>query len=255
MYPILFNYKMITIGSYGLLLGIAFYLAFLLTEREFRLKDIDPDLAYKLLIVIIPSAIIGAKVFHIFENFEEFVSSPASMIFSGAGLSVYGGFVLSFISAIVVIRKNNEKVLKIFDTTSPSMALGYAIGRLGCHASGDGCYGIPSDSIFSVAYPNGIVPITANVVSAPLLESFASFLFFLILMKLRKHDIKTGMIFFIYLIMNGFARFMVEFVRLNPVTSLGLTQAQIVAAGFIIIGIAGLIILTRRDSGFKPDAA
>jgi phosphatidylglycerol:prolipoprotein diacylglycerol transferase len=246
---------MITIGSYGLLLGIAFYLAFLLTEREFRLKDIDPDLAYKLLIVIIPSAIIGAKVFHIFENFEEFVSSPASMIFSGAGLSVYGGFVLSFISAIVVIRKNNEKVLKIFDTTSPSMALGYAIGRLGCHASGDGCYGIPSDSIFSVAYPNGIVPITANVVPAPLLESFASFLFFLILMKLRKHDIKTGMIFFIYLIMNGFARFMVEFVRLNPVTSLCLTKAQIVAAGFIIIGIAGLIILTRRDSGFKPDAA
>jgi len=246
---------MITIGSYGLLLGIAFYLSFLFTEREFRLKDIDPDLAYKLLIVIIPSAIIGAKIFHIFENLDEFISSPASMIFSGAGLSVYGGFVLSFISAIVVIRKNKENVLKIFDTTSPAMALGYAIGRLGCHASGDGCYGIPSESIFSVAYPNGIVPITVNVLPTPLFESFASFLFFLILMKLRKHDLKTGIIFFIYLIMNGFARFMIEFVRLNPVTSLGLTQAQIVAVFFVVIGIAGLVFLQKKGSGFKPDAA
>lgn len=255
MYPILFNYKIITIGSYGLLLGIAFYLSFLLTEREFRLKDIDPDLAYKLLIVIIPSAIIGAKIFHIFENFDEFMSSPTSMIFSGAGLSVYGGFVLSFVSAIVVIKKNRENVLKIFDTTSPAMALGYAIGRLGCHASGDGCYGIPSDSLLSVAYPNGIVPITVNVLPTPLFESFASFLFFLILMRLRKHELKTGMIFFIYLVMNGLARFMVEYIRLNPVTSLKLTQAQVVAVCFIIIGIAGLVFLRKKDSGLRPDSA
>lgn len=255
MYPILFNYKMITIGSYGLLLGIAFYLGFLLTEREFKLKNIDPDLAYKLLIVVIPSAIIGAKMFHIFENFSEFMSSPSSMIFSGAGLSVYGGFVLSFISAIVVIKKNRENVLKIFDTTSPVMALGYAIGRLGCHASGDGCYGIPSDSLFSMAYPNGIVPITVNVLPAPLFESLASFIFFLILMRLRKHEMRTGMIFFIYLIMNGSARFMVEFVRLNPVTSLGLTQAQIVAVCFIVTGIAGLIFLNKKGSGLRPDSA
>ena len=255
MYPILFNYKLITIGSYGLLLGMAFYISFLLLEREFTLKKIDPELAYKLLIVIIPSAIIGAKLFHIFENFTEFLSSPSAMIFSGAGLSVYGGFVLSFLSAMIVIKKNNEGILKIFDATSPSMALGYAIGRLGCHASGDGCYGLPTDSFLGMAYPNGIVPVTVNVFPAPLFESFASLIFFLILMRLRKKEMKTGVIFFIYLIMNGFARFSIEFIRLNPVTSIGFTQAQIVAACFIATGIAGLIFVNKNGSGLKSDAA
>jgi len=255
MYPILFNYKLITIGSYGLLLGLAFYISFLFLEREFTLMKIDSELAYKLLIVIIPSAIIGAKIFHIFENFSEFLSAPSAMIFSGAGLSVYGGFVLSYISAMVVIKKNNEGILKIFDATSPAMALGYAIGRLGCHASGDGCYGLPTSSFIGMAYPNGIVPVTVNVFPTPLFESFASLIFFLILMRLRKHELRTGMIFFIYLIMNGFARFSIEFIRLNPVTSLGITQAQIVAICFIAVGIAGLIYINRKGSGAKPHAA
>ncbi len=255
MYPILFNYKLITIGSYGLLLGLAFYISFLLLEREFTIKKIDPELAYKLLIVIIPSAIIGAKMFHVFENFGEFLSAPSAMIFSGAGLSVYGGFVLSFISAIFVIKKNNEGILNIFDTTSPAMALGYAIGRLGCHASGDGCYGLPTDSIFGMAYPNGIVPITVNVFPTPLFESFASLIFFLILMRLRKNELKTGTLFFIYLIMNGFARFTVEFIRLNPVTPLGLTQAQIVAICFMTAGIGGLIFINKKGSRIKHNAA
>ncbi len=255
MYPILFNYKLITIGSYGLLLGTAFYIGFLLLEREFTLKKIDPELAYKLLIVVIPSAIIGAKIFHIFENFSEFLSAPSAMIFSGAGLSVYGGFVLSFISAMVVIKINNEGILKIFDATSPTMALGYAIGRLGCHASGDGCYGLPTASFIGMAYPNGIVPVTVNVFPTPLFESFASLIFFLILMRLRKLEMKTGILFFIYLIMNGSARFTIEFIRLNPVTSLGITQAQIIALCFITVGIAGIIFVNKKGVISKSNAA
>jgi len=255
MYPILFSYKLITIGSYGLLLGAAFYISFLLIEREFQMKKIDPELAYKLLIAIIPSAIIGAKLFHILDNFSEFLSAPFSMIFSGAGLSVYGGFILSFIAAMVVIKNNNEGILKIFDATSPAMALGYAIGRLGCHASGDGCYGLPTDSFLGMAYPNGIVPSTSNVFPTPLFESFASLIFFLILMRLRKHEMKTGILFFIYLIMNGFARFTIEFIRLNPPTSIGLTQAQIIAICFITAGIVGLIAVNTKGSGLNHNAA
>lgn len=240
MYPILFNYKIITIGSYGLLLGAAFYTSFLLCEREFKLKGINPELAYKLLIAVIPSAVIGAKLFHIFENLDEFLAAPSDMIFSGAGLSVYGGFVLSFIVAIFLIRSNNESVLKVFDAASPAMALGYGIGRLGCHASGDGCYGITTDSFLGMAYPNGIVPVSTAVYPTPLFESILSFIFLFVLLKLRKNDTNPGFIFFTYLIMNGCARFSVEFIRLNPSAAFGLTQAQLVAIVFIIIGAAGL---------------
>lgn len=248
MYPIIFNYKIITIGTYGLLLGTAFYLAFLLMEREFRVHGKDPDLAYKLLIAIIPSAIIGAKIFHIFDNITEFFKDPAAMIFSGAGLSVYGGFLLSFAVAAYMIRRNGEKVLDIFDLASPAMALGYGIGRLGCHASGDGCFGITTDTVFGVSYPNGLVPISTNVFPTPLFESFLSLGFFLILMRLRKREFKTGTIFFIYLIMNGAARFLVEFIRRNPSALLGLTQAQIIAFAFIAAGAAGIIYNMKKNN-------
>ena len=139
MYPIIFSYKFINIGTYGLMLGLAFYLAFLLTERELKLRGKDPELAYKLLLVIIPSAIVGAKIFHIFENWSEFMRDPKAMIFSGAGLSVYGGFILAFLLTMILIKKNRENILEIFDLTAPAMALGYGIGRVGGHVSGDGC--------------------------------------------------------------------------------------------------------------------
>ena len=251
MYPTFFSYKFITIGSFGLLLGAAFFIAFLLLEREFTLKKIDPELAYKILITVIPSAIIGAKIFHIIENFSEFLADPFGVVFSGAGLSVYGGFILSFIAAAILIKMNNEKPLRILDIASPSIALGYAIGRLGCHASGDGCYGIHTDSFLGLAYPNGIVPTSMNVYPTPLFESFASFVFFFILMRLRKHDLKTGMIFFIYLIMNGCARFAIEFIRVNPVAMLGLTQAQIVAICFVAAGMFGLFYVMKL--GLRED--
>ncbi|MBN2161283.1 MAG: prolipoprotein diacylglyceryl transferase [Spirochaetes bacterium] len=246
MYPILFSYKFINIGSYGLLLGLAFYSAFLITERELILRGKDPELAYKLLLVIIPSAIVGAKIFHIFENWSEFMRDPAGMVFSGAGLSVFGGFILAFLLSMILIRKNNESILGIFDITTPAMTFAYGVGRLGCHVSGDGCYGIATRSFLGTAYPNGIVPTSAEVFPTPLFESFFSFMLFILVMKLRKREMPEGKLFFIYLIMSGAARFLVEFIRLNPTITLGMTQAQIVAIFYMVTGIIGWILVDKR---------
>ncbi len=254
MYPVLFNYKLITIGTYGILLGTAFYLAFLLAERELRINGKDPDLAYKLLIAVIPSAIIGAKIFHILDNLSEFGKNPAGMIFSGAGLSVYGGFLLSFIVGAFIIRKNGEKILNIFDLVSPAMALGYGIGRLGCHASGDGCYGIATGSFIGMSYPNGLEPISTAVYPTPLIESFLSMLFFFVLMRLRKKEMTPGTLFFLFLIMNGLARVLVELIRRNPPVLLGITQAQIIGILFAAIGTAGIVYnFQKQKQGVTAD--
>ena len=247
MYPILFSYKIITIGSYGVMLGLAFYMAFLSTERELKLRNKDPELAYKVLLTIIPSAIVGAKMFHILENLSEFFKDPFGMLFSGAGLSVYGGFILAFILAIIVIKKNNEKVLVIYDVTTPPMAIGYAVGRMGCHFSGDGCYGIATSSFFGTPYPNGIVPTSSYVLPTPMFESFISMLFFIVVLKIRKRDMPDGKLFFIYLILNGSARFSMEFLRLNPKVIMDITQAQIIAILFILTGILGWILVERKS--------
>jgi len=243
MYPIIFNYKILTIGGYGIMLGIAFYMAFLLLERELKLRNINNELAYRILLTIIPTAIIGAKMFHIFENFSAFLNNPIDMIFSGSGLTVYGGFIVAILSAIVVIRLSKANVLQVIDAAAPPMALGYAIGRLGCHVSGDGCYGIATGSFLGVAYPNGIVPVGFLVMPTPLIESLVSFIFVFALLQVRKREFNAGFVFFLYLILNGCARFAVEFIRLNDPIALGMTQAQIIAIGFALTGAIGIFLI------------
>lgn len=247
MFPIIWKYKMLTIGGYGVMLGLGFYIGFLLSEREFRIRNLDPELAYKLLLTVIPCGIIGAKIFHILDNMNAFLQAPMDMIFSGAGLSAYGGFVLALFAAALVIRINKSSILHIFDTVTPALALGYGIGRLGCHVAGDGCYGIETASILGMAYPNGIVPSSVAVYPTPLFESIVSLIIAGVLMKLRKKEFNTGTLFFIYLILNGISRFGVEFIRTNPRILAGLSQAQLIAMGFFITGILGLIMLTRTN--------
>jgi phosphatidylglycerol:prolipoprotein diacylglycerol transferase len=243
MYPIIFSYKFITIGGYGIMLGLGFYLAFLLLERELKLDGKDPELAYKILLTAIPAGIVGAKIFHILEHLKDFERDPFGMIFSGAGLSAFGGFAVALLACIILIKYNKENFLRIFDLTAAPMAVGYAVGRLGCHVSGDGCYGIETNSIFATSYPNGIIPMTPYVFPTPLFESLFAFLLVVFFLQLRKRTNPDGWIFFIYLILTGVARFSIEFIRTNPVIAFGMTQSQLISILFIITGAAGLIFL------------
>ncbi|MCL1911229.1 MAG: prolipoprotein diacylglyceryl transferase [Leptospirales bacterium] len=248
MYPIIFQYKALTIGGYGIMLGLAFYTAFLLLEREFKLKGINPELAYKLLLVIIPSAIIGAKLFHVIDYFDEFLQDPLGMLISGSGLTVYGGYIAAILASLFVIKKSKQNIPWICDLTAAPIALGYAIGRLGCHVAGDGCYGIlAGNSFLGMSYPNGLAPSTEPVYPTSLLESLVSFVIFAALMRLRKKELPHGLLFSLYILLNGTARFFVEFIRVNPKAALSLTQAQIIAMLFFITGALGIFLAIRAS--------
>ena len=246
MYPIIYNYEFITIGGYGIMLGLAFYLGFLLAEREFKIHGKDPELAYTVLFWVIPSAIIGAKIFHIIEHFDEFLMDKSGMIFSGAGLSVYGGFIFAFITSIIIIKIKKENTLEMFDIVAPALALGYGIGRIGCHVAGDGCFGIQSASMFAVSYPNGIVPSTQFVYPTPLFESLFAFCVFFFLMQYRKTVHPAGRLIFLFLILFGLPRFFVEFIRVNPEFVMGLSHAQVISILFILTGIAGVLYTNKK---------
>ena len=239
MYPIFLQYKALQIGGYGVMLGLGFYFAFLLTEREFILRGKNPDLAYKILLAAIPCGIIGSKIFHILEHLDQFKTDPAGMIFSGAGLSAYGGILMSLLVCYFIIRYHKENFLEIADITTPALMLGYCFGRFGCHVAGDGCYGINTSSFFATSYPNGIVPSTASVFPTPLFEVAFAVIATGILLQLRKRDLARGNLFFIYLVMMGIPRLLVEFIRTNPVLVFGLSQAQVISIGLIIAATAG----------------
>ena len=247
MFPILFQYKIITIGGYGIMLGLGFYLSFLLLEREFKLKNIDPELAYKILLAAIPGGIIGSKIFHILEHLDEFAIDPFGMLFSGSGLSAFGGYIFSFLLAVFVVKKSKTTLLNVFDTASPSMALGYCFGRFGCHVAGDGCFGIETAGFWGTPYPNGIVPSTMPVFPTPLFEVFFSFIVVGILLNMRKRELAEGRMFSAFLILSGLPRLLVEFIRRNPKIAFGLSQAQIIGIIFILCGIAGWIYFEKRN--------
>jgi phosphatidylglycerol---prolipoprotein diacylglyceryl transferase len=246
MYPIFFQYKILQIGGYGVMLGLGFYFAFLLTEREFILRGKNPDLAYKILLAAIPCGIIGSKLFHILEHIDQFKADPSGMIFSGAGLSAYGGLLMSLLVCYFIIRHNKESFLEIADITSPALMLGYCFGRFGCHVAGDGCYGIATSSFFATSYPNGIVPSTAAVYPTPLFEVAFAVIATGILLQLRKKELTRGNLFFIYMIMMGVPRLLVEFIRTNPFLVFGLTQAQVVSIGLIIAAVTGLAYNAKK---------
>ncbi|HQO22164.1 MAG TPA: prolipoprotein diacylglyceryl transferase [Spirochaetota bacterium] len=246
MFPVIFQYKALTITTFGVLLGLAFYLAFLLLEREMKLRGKNHEMASTILIVAIPSAIIGAKLFHIIDNLEQFFASPKDMILSGDGLSVYGGIIVAFAACYFVVKKYKESYLETADMVAPAVALGYAVGRIGCHVSGDGCFGVVTDSIFTTSYPNGIVPTSIGVFPTPLFESFFSFLVCAFLLNLRKRELPKGTMIFTYMLLNAVARFAVEFIRVNPKVAFSLTQAQIIAIVIFVLGIAGIVYNFRK---------
>lgn len=273
MYPELFKIGPLTVYSYGLMLGIAFLTASYILTSELKRKKLDPNLASTITLLAVICGIVGAKLFHLIENLEHFLRSPIEMMLSAGGLTFYGGFILATIVIILYLKQKKVPVLKVTDAAAPGLMIGYGIARIGCHLSGDGDYGMPTDLPWAMSYENGtyppsaafrdfpeivekygvngVVPDNILVHPAPLYELIAAVFLFMILWKLRKKIAPDGMLFMIYLTFSGAERFFVEFIRLNPIVLFGLSEAQIISIVLIAIGSFGIFYLKRKNERKK----
>ena len=132
----------------------------------------------------------------------------------------------------------------MLDVASPAAALGYGVGRIGCLLSGDGDYGIPTSPPWGMSFPNGLVPTTERVHPTPIYEFLVALVIVYFLWRVGRRAIKAkwpvGRVFAWYLISTGIARFLVEFIRINPRSFFGLTNAQ---AASIVGMLAGVLLL------------
>ena len=146
----------------------------------------------------------------------------------------------------------------VADLVAPALALGYAVGRIGCQLAGDGDYGIPSDVPWAMAYPNGTVPTTDEVHPTPVYEFLAMSAVAGVLWRLRD-SLPAGGLFALYLVLAGLERFLVEFVRRNEAVLFGLSLAQLVSLAMIAGGAAWLLSLRgagrHADGGRVPAVA
>jgi len=142
--------------------------------------------------------------------------------------------------------------LGLVDLAAPGLALGYAIGRAGCQVSGDGDYGDPSSLPWAMPYPDGTVPTTQDVHPTPVYESVA--MGFVALWLWRRRDAyRPGVLFAFYLLLAGLERFLVEFIRRNDPTALGVTVPALESMVLAVVGAVWLLLASRRG-GLAPGA-
>jgi prolipoprotein diacylglyceryltransferase len=216
------------------------------------------------------AGIIGAKLFHNLENWDSFVKDPIDALMSFSGLTFYGGLILGLASVYYYARKNKIPFIHLIDAAAPGMMLAYGIGRVGCQLSGDGDWGIvntlakPStlsflpDWMWAFKYPHNVIgegvqiagcvgrhcaELPMAVFPTPFYEAIMAFTIFIFLWSIRKRINITGMMFSIYLFLNGMERFLIEKIRVNTlyhVFGKSFTQAELISSILMILGLIGI---------------
>jgi phosphatidylglycerol:prolipoprotein diacylglycerol transferase len=268
MHPELFKIGQFTVYSFGFMQAIGALTATYILYLEAKRRGLDIFYALEVVLLSIISILIGGKLFYLIENWDSFIQNPAHYAFNFTGSTFYGGFILGAIVLLIYFKIKKVPYLLGFDSIAPSLSVIYGSGRIGCHLAGDGCYGIPTElpwgtnyengtmppsvmcrnTEIAEAYPNGIVPDNTPLHPTSVYEAVVAFAIFIILWRSRKKDWAKGRLFMLYLLLSSAARFLVEFIRLNPRILFGLSEAQLIAIVLGSIGVFGFYKL-----GNKPD--
>ena len=263
MLPVLLEFGPLKIYSFGACMALAALAALWVVYVELKRKGHYPDLASTMVFAAAAGGLVGARVLSIIEHWRDFLRSPMDLIFTGAGFTWFGGLIGGVIAVSWVVRRNKIPWLVGADIAAPALAVGYGIGRIGCHLAGDGDWGTVTDVPWGVAYTNAIIgwvdpatgipyPPGVRVHPTPVYEFLQSALVFAVLWALRKKNMPAGTMFWLYFLLAGLARFVIEFWRINPKVGLGLSGAQWFGLALMAIGLWRLVVsqptLSRRNS-------
>ena len=238
-----------TLPTFGLMLDLAAALACLLLHRNLRRFAIKAEAVGIIAIATIAGAV-GAKLWHVLQDPATLMAHPA-VLFDRAGLAWFGGLVGGIGALLLQARGARLRPITMLDLCAPSAALGYGIGRIGCFTSGDGDYGKASSLPWAMSFPHGIDPVDYPVHPTPLYECLVAIAITAWLWRrsapAQGRLLHAGQITAEYLLLTGFARFLVEFIRINPPLYLGLTNAQVASLGSMAAGF-GLLLYARRHT-------
>lgn len=220
------------------------------------------------------SGVFGAKVFALIEDLPAFFADPIGTFISGSGLAIYGGLIVGFFSVAYYLRRKKIPIIQVVDAVAPALIIAYGVGRLGCHFSGDGDWGIaaaaqPSwwflpDWLWAYDYPQNVLNegvliegctdnychrLDPKVYPTPLYESIMAFAIGGLLWGVRKRLTIPGILFSIYLMLNGVERFFIEKIRVNEdyqVLGATLTQAEIISILLFLVGAITCFLLWNK---------
>lgn len=269
MWPTLIRIGNFEVTTFGLMMFLAFIIGGWVLARQFRRYGLSEELASSIVVAAALGGIVGAKVYYaiLFRDWH--------LLFDRAGLVWYGGLIGGFLACSWIILKNKVDYLTAADAASPALAIGYALGRIGCFLVGDD-YGRPTDAWFGIAFPKGAPPTTAaslrefgaavdpsipgdqvlKVHPTQLYEVAASLIMFVVLMRLNRRPHRRGLAWGLFLVMLGIERFLVEIVRAKDDRFFGMfTVAQLISVLLVIAGSILAAWAVRRQPLIEQKAA
>jgi phosphatidylglycerol:prolipoprotein diacylglycerol transferase len=241
----------LSLKTFGLMFALAFLAIGALIARRFKELGKPVDWAYEISFSALLGGLVGARLYFIAQNYDDVKDDLFGNLFSGSGLVWYGGVIGGTIAVLAWGWWRRFFGLQLLDLCAAPLALGYAIGRVGCQVSGDGDYGKAWGGPWAMAYPDGAVPTHQEVHPSPIYETLAMGLVALLLWHWRDR-FRPGILFALYLVFAGLERFLVEFVRRNDDVLAGLTGPQLESLALLAAGAIWLAVARSRGGWKRP---
>ena len=240
MYPVLFRIGSFEITSFGVLVGVAALVGVWLFGRELARSRLPPD-AVNAAIGGVIGGLVGAKVIWTIEFSG--AQPVGDLLFSRGGLSWFGGLIGGVGTGLWLLRRYRVPLIQGLAASTPALATGHAIGRIGCFLVGDD-YGRPTDLPWGVAFPQGLPPTDVPVHPTQLYEALLLAPLAWLLVRWRREGVPDAEVLGRYLLTAGFIRFSIEFIRVNRHIVGPLTLAQVISLSLLAIG--ALLLVARR---------
>jgi prolipoprotein diacylglyceryl transferase len=246
--PVLFASGPVVIRWYGAMIAMAIIAGAILGIRDAKQRGFFEDDVVFVLVWAVPSALIGARLFHVVDALDYYLTYPLQVLAIGeGGLAIYGGLVGGVLGGALAARRRGILSWRLLDAAAPAMILGQAIGRIGCFINGDH-QGPPANLPWATSYVHAasLAPDSEPRHPAQVYELLYDLAVFGLLLLLRPRLKRDGMLFAIYAALYAFGRFWISALREDAVFLLGLKEAQVISlialAGFVPV----MVYLWRR---------
>jgi phosphatidylglycerol:prolipoprotein diacylglycerol transferase len=255
MIPNIIEIGPIPIRSFGLMVALALFAGAVRLGISFTRYGIDARLAERYVTAAGISGLLGARLWYLAENWSWVQRDIVGALFASAGFTFYGGFIVAAVVVYWLARRDGVSIGRFCDSLGPALALGYAIGRLGCQLSGDGDYGSTTFGFWGMSYATGVVPTMPGerVYPTPLFESAISLAILCLLSWVERGQrflAKPLQRFGLYLVCISLERIVVEVFRINPTVLWSLSEAQVIGSVLVLIGAA--FIVAPRSASERP---